>query len=134
MTAPIQFAYSRLVNWVILQECTNALSFNQLEMCKVLPYTLTPMIRSFRHKGLRTLYQRGEVSGMRADHIARLRRLLAALDVAQTPSSMDRPGNRLHMLRGNLEGFWAVSVSGNWRLIFRFVGTDVELVDYLDYH
>ena len=43
---------------------------------------------------------------------------------------MDRPGYRLHLLRGKLDGFWA----GNWRLVFRFVGTDVELVDYLDYH
>ncbi|WP_429415055.1 type II toxin-antitoxin system RelE/ParE family toxin [Pseudomonas plecoglossicida] len=92
------------------------------------------MIRCFRHKGLRLLYQRGDESGVRADHVARLRRLLASLEVAQTPFNMDRPGNRLHMLRGNLEGFWAVNVSGNWRLVFRFVGTDVELVDYLDYH
>jgi len=50
------------------------------------------------------------------------------------PSNMNRPGNRLHPLYGKLDGFWAVNVSGNWRLVFRFVGTDVELVDYLDYH
>jgi len=47
---------------------------------------------------------------------------------------MDRPGYRLHPLRGDLDGFWAVSISGNWRVIFHFVSTDVELVDYLDYH
>jgi len=47
---------------------------------------------------------------------------------------MNRPGNRLHPLHGKLDSFWAVNVSGNWRLVFRFVGTDVELVDYLDYH
>jgi proteic killer suppression protein len=47
---------------------------------------------------------------------------------------MERPGSRLHHLHGHLHGFWAVNVSGNWRLVFRFIGTDVELVDYLDYH
>ncbi|MEX5586543.1 MAG: type II toxin-antitoxin system RelE/ParE family toxin [Gammaproteobacteria bacterium] len=92
------------------------------------------MIRSFRHKGLKILYQRGDTFGVRADHVARLRRLLASLEVAQTPSNMDRPGYRLHLLRGKFDGFWAVSVSGNWRLVFRFIGTDVELIDYLDYH
>ncbi|MFJ1571929.1 type II toxin-antitoxin system RelE/ParE family toxin [Pseudomonas sp. NPDC088322] len=92
------------------------------------------MIRSFRHKGLRALYQRGDTSGVRADQVARLRRLLASLAVAQSPADMDRPGYRLHPLRGNLDGFWAVSISGNWRVIFHFVSTDVELVDYLDYH
>ena len=92
------------------------------------------MIKSFRHKGLRLLYQRRDTSGVRADHVARLRRLLASLEVAQTPSNLDRPGYRLQLLRGKLDGFWAVNVSGNWRLVFRFVGTDVELVDYLDYH
>jgi proteic killer suppression protein len=92
------------------------------------------MIKSIRHKGLRLLYQRRDTSGVRADHVARLRRLLASLEVAQTPSNLDRPGYRLHLLRGKLDGFWAVNVSGNWRLVFRFVGTDVELVDYLDYH
>lgn len=47
---------------------------------------------------------------------------------------MDEPGMCLHPLKGELTGFWSVSVSGNWRVIFRFIGTDVELVDYLDYH
>ncbi|WP_144175723.1 type II toxin-antitoxin system RelE/ParE family toxin [Pseudomonas sp. Kh13] len=92
------------------------------------------MIISFRHKGLRLLHQQRDSSGVRADHVNRLRRLLASLEVAQTPTDMNRPGNRLHPLHGKLDSFWAVNVSGNWRLVFRFVGTDVELVDYLDYH
>ena len=66
--------------------------------------------------------------------LLRLRRLLASLDVAQAPGDLDRPGNRLHPLKGKLAGYWSVSVSGNWRVIFRFDGSDVELVDYLDYH
>ncbi|ANC05413.1 MULTISPECIES: type II toxin-antitoxin system RelE/ParE family toxin [Pseudomonas] len=92
------------------------------------------MIRSFRHKGLKALYQRDDRSGVRADHVPRLRRLLASLEIAKGPHDMERPGNRIHPLRGHLEGYWAVNVSGNWRLVFRFVGTDAELVDYLDYH
>lgn len=92
------------------------------------------MIRRFRHKGLKALHQRGETSGVRADHVARLRRLLASLDVAQAPRDLDRPGNRLHPLKGNFSGYWSVSVSGNWRVVFCFDGTDVDLVDYLDYH
>ena len=87
------------------------------------------MIRRFRHKGLKALYQRGDPSGVRADHVARLLRLLASLDVAQTPRDIDRPGNRLHSLKGRLDGYWSVSVSGNWRVVFCFHGTDVDLVD-----
>ncbi len=98
-----------------------------------LPYTLG-MIKSFRHKGIKALYLTGNAKGVRADHVARLRRVLASLDVAKVPDDMDEPGMRLYPLKGELAGFWSVSVSGNWRVIFRFIDTDVELVDYLDYH
>jgi proteic killer suppression protein len=61
--------------------------------------------------------------------------VLSALDIAAVPDDMDEPGMCLHLLKGELAGFWSVSVSGNWRVIFRFVGADVYLVDYyLDYH
>ncbi|MDN6855843.1 type II toxin-antitoxin system RelE/ParE family toxin [Pseudomonas sp. CAN2814] len=92
------------------------------------------MIRSFRHKGLRALYQLGDPRGVRADHVPRLKRILAALESANGPRDMDLPGYRLHGLKGSLSGYWSVSVSGNWRVIFRFVDSDVELLDYLDYH
>jgi len=92
------------------------------------------MIKTFRHKGLKALYLSGSTRGVRVDHVARLRRLLSALEHATGPQDMDRPGNRLHLLKGELADFWSVSVSGNWRLVYRFDGVDVELVDYLDYH
>ncbi|MGV8399244.1 type II toxin-antitoxin system RelE/ParE family toxin [Pseudomonas aeruginosa] len=92
------------------------------------------MIRSFRHKGLRALHERGDTSGVRANHVARLRRILSALELASKPTDMDRPGNQFHYLKGRLEGFWSVSVSGNYRVIFRFDGSDVVQVDYLDTH
>lgn len=92
------------------------------------------MIKSFRHKGLKALHTKGDAKGVKAEHVSRLLRLLASLEVATEPAGMDRPGNRLHPLKGKEKGFWAVSVSGNWRIIFCFDGSDVELVDYLDYH
>lgn len=92
------------------------------------------MIKSFKHKGLKALHNKGDASGVRAEHVARLRRLLLLLDVAAAPDDLDRPGYRLHTLKGELKGYWAMDVSGNWRIIFRFIGSDIELVNYLDYH
>ena len=60
--------------------------------------------------------------------------LLARLDASRDPGDMGLPGLRLHQMTGNLEGYWAVDVSGNWRVVFRFDGPDVYDVDYLDYH
>jgi toxin HigB-1 len=92
------------------------------------------MIRSFRHKGLKKLYERGTRQGVKSDHATRLRLILARLDASQSPTDMDLPGLHLHPLKGELRGFWAVSVSDNWRVIFRFEENNVVDVDYVDYH
>jgi proteic killer suppression protein len=92
------------------------------------------MIQSFRHKGLRQFYQAGSKAGIQSQHEKRLRLILARLDAAREPKDMSLPGLRLHPMTGRLEGFWAVDVSGNWRIVFRFDGHDVYDVDYLDYH
>lgn len=92
------------------------------------------MITGFRHKGLRQYYQSGRKVGIQAQHANRLRLILAKLDAAREPRDMNLPGLRLHNMTGDLEGFWAVDVSGNWRIIFRFDGPDVCEVDYLDDH
>ncbi|MBC3482985.1 type II toxin-antitoxin system RelE/ParE family toxin [Pseudomonas sp. SWRI59] len=92
------------------------------------------MIISFRHKGLRILHETGNTRGVQAAHIQRLKRQLQFLDRAMTAQDVSLPGWHLHSLKGDLSGFWSISVSGNWRLTFRFTGSDVELVDYLDYH
>ncbi len=92
------------------------------------------MIKSFRHKGLERFFRTGSRRGIQPDHAPRLSRQLAALDAARCPSDMDFPGWKLHRLRGQLDRYWSVSVSGNWRLIFAFEGSDAVLVDYLDYH
>jgi len=92
------------------------------------------MIRSFRHRGLRLLHERGDASRVHAAHRTRIARILSYLNVARMPRDMDFPGLRLHPLTGNLSGFWSVSVSGNWRIIFRFEGSHVADVDLVDYH
>lgn len=92
------------------------------------------MIISFRHKGLRLLYETGSAKGIQAAHKAKLLSILAALDVAQAPSELSLPSYRLHPLKGDMAGHWSIWVNGNWRITFRFVGPDVELVDYRDYH
>ena len=92
------------------------------------------MIKSFQRKGLRGFYETGSTRGIRADHAKRLSRMLQFMDRAMAPDDLDLPGWRLHPLRGELAEFWSLSVSGNWRVIFRFIGSDIELVDYLDYH
>ena len=92
------------------------------------------MIVGFRHKGLRLLYESGSTRGVNAAHAPKLRSILAALDVAATPDELALPSYRLHRLKGGLKGHWSIWVNGNWRVTFRFVGADVELVDYQDYH
>ncbi|MDR2820217.1 MAG: type II toxin-antitoxin system RelE/ParE family toxin [Desulfovibrio sp.] len=92
------------------------------------------MITGFRHKGLEAFYRIGMTKDIQAAHIAKLGRILGALDVAAGPEDLNFPSFRLHPLKGTLKGFWLITVNGNWRVIFRFAGGDVELVDYLDYH
>jgi proteic killer suppression protein len=92
------------------------------------------MIVSFRHKGLRALYEKDSIRGIQADQAAKLRRILTALDAANDPGDLEIPGFRLHSLSGKLNGHWSIWVNGNWRVIFRFIESDVELVDYQDYH
>lgn len=92
------------------------------------------MIRSFRHKGLEAFYTKGSKAGIQPAHAERLRRQLTALEFAKRPDDMNAPGWRWHPLKGELRGFFAVTVNGNWRLIYRFRDGDAELVDYLDYH
>lgn len=92
------------------------------------------MIKSFRHKGLRTLFEAGNTAGIQPSHAKRLRMQLVALDTAQTIDDMDVPGFRLHPLKGNLDGRWSVTVSGNWRMTFEFRDGNAYVLDYEDYH
>lgn len=92
------------------------------------------MIKSFRHKGLEAFHQTGSLAGIQPIHAKRLREQLTALSVAHGTEDLIRPGWRLHGLTGDRAGYFSLTVQANWRLVFRFDGADVELVDYLDYH
>ena len=92
------------------------------------------MIKSFKHKGLQRYYESGNKVGIQARHAVKIRLILGRLDAALVPNDMNLPGLRLHQLAGDYRSFYAVDVSGNWRILFRFDGHDVFDVDYLDYH
>ncbi|MHB1544741.1 MAG: type II toxin-antitoxin system RelE/ParE family toxin [Gammaproteobacteria bacterium] len=92
------------------------------------------MIRSFRHRGLERFFARSDYRGIPAQFAPRLERMLDRLDAAVRPEDMRLPGYRFHRLQGKLRGTYAVSVSDNWRLTFRFDGKDAIHVDLGDYH
>lgn len=92
------------------------------------------MIESFRHKGLRRFWGDSDGSKLPAQMLDRIERVLDFLDIAVTPEDMDQTTFRLHPLKGDLKGFWAVTVRANWRIIFRIENGNAYDVDFLDYH
>ena len=92
------------------------------------------MIVSFRHRGLKRLYERGDRSRVSPQLVDQAEDILGLLDMAKDSEDMDLPGYRLHRLRGNLRGFWSITVSGNWRIMFRFDGGNAFDIDLIDYH
>ena len=92
------------------------------------------MIKGWKHKGLKKFYETGSKAGIQPKHAEILRMLLFQLANAIKPEDMNTPGNNFHPLQGNLDRYYSVKVSGNWRIIFQFEGMDAILVDYIDYH
>lgn len=92
------------------------------------------MIQGFRHNGLKRLFERGDASGINAEFVEKLENILAVLNRSRRPADMGLPGFRLHPSKGNLRGFWSVTVSANWRVVFRFENGDAFDVDLIDYH
>lgn len=92
------------------------------------------VIKSFRHKGLEQYFLTGSKSGIQPAHAQKLQVMLTAMESAAQAADLNAPGWRLHELKGARKGFFSLSVSGNWRVIFCFDNQDIELVDYLDYH
>ena len=92
------------------------------------------MIGSIRHKGLAALFYDDQTKGVKPSLVERLRHILALLETAFTIEDMNIPGLKLHQLKGDLAGFYAVAVSGNWRVIFRFEDGQANDVDLIDYH
>ncbi len=83
---------------------------------------------------MKRLYERGDRSKIRADLVDKVERILARLDQALVIEDMNLPGYRLHELKGDLKGFWSVSISGNWRIIFRFESGKARDIEMIDYH
>lgn len=95
------------------------------------------MILNIRHRGLDRLYQGGSARGLEKALVPRILRILQLLDVVTDPAEVQAaatPGQRFHALAGDYVGYYSMSVSGNWRIVFRFVGSDVTDVDLVDYH
>jgi len=92
------------------------------------------MIESFKHKGLKRLYEEDDRSKLAADMVEKIRLVLSALEEAGSIDDLDQPSFRLHPLKGDLEGRWAITVRANWRIVFRFEGDKASNVDLVDYH
>ena len=92
------------------------------------------MIKSSAHKGLKDFYETGSKKGIQPGHAPKLARMLDRLDASTEPQDMNLPGYRLHQHKGDMHDIWSVTVNGNWRMTFYFVGKDAYLVDYMDYH
>jgi len=92
------------------------------------------MIRSFKHKGLQQFFITGSRKGIQPEHADKIARILDRLDACTAPADMSLPGYRLHELKGQESGTWAVIVNGNWRVTFKFEGQNAVAVDYRDYH
>ncbi len=92
------------------------------------------MIVTFRHKGLKRLYEDDDRRLLPPEMMERIREILTALDAARSLEGLNRPSFQLHPLKGRLKGFWAVVVRANWRIIFRFADGKVFDVDLVDYH
>jgi toxin HigB-1 len=92
------------------------------------------MIERFRHKGLKVLFEEGDPTSVNPQHVEKIENILGLLDVAQDIEDMNVPTFRLHALKGDLKGFWAVTVRANWRIIFRFADGRASDVDLIDYH
>jgi toxin HigB-1 len=92
------------------------------------------MIKNFKHRGLKKLFEDGDRSKVRADHVQKIETILAHLDAAEEIDNMGLPGFHLHTLKGDRAGFWSVTVRANWRIIFRFENGTAYDVDLIDYH
>ena len=92
------------------------------------------MIRTFKHRGLKRLYERGDRSLIRADLVGTVEEILTLLDRAATLQALNLPGYRLHQLKGDRKGIWAMTIRANWRIIFRFEEGDAFDVELVDYH
>ena len=104
------------------------------DTCAKTALRLSSVIESIKHKGLRQLFEDDNPKGVSAEHVRKLRQILAALEAAQMLEGLDLPTFRLHPLKADLKGFWAITVRANWRVTFQFKDGKASDVDLVDYH
>lgn len=92
------------------------------------------MIKSFKHKGLKRYWEKNDRRGIQNQHARKLKRVLDLLNAATIVDDCNFPGARLHLLEPKKENIWSVTISGNWRVVFKFENNNVYIVDYKDYH
>ncbi|MCW2481541.1 type II toxin-antitoxin system RelE/ParE family toxin [Candidatus Symbiopectobacterium sp. NZEC135] len=92
------------------------------------------MIKSFKHKGLKKFFLKNDPSGLEQNLIGRIRTRLTVIDAADRIEAIDMLGYDLHPLKGDRKNIWSISVSGNWRITFRFIDGDAEILNLEDYH
>ena len=92
------------------------------------------MIKSFKHKGLQKYFETGSTAGIQPAHKQKIRMRLVALDTATGIEDIDLPGFRLHPLKGNKQGLWAIDVNKNWRITFEYTEGNAYILNYEDYH
>ena len=92
------------------------------------------MIRTFKHRGLERFFKKGDHLGIIAKTEVRTERMLDRLDTVPRPEDMNIPGYKFLPLSGTRKGTYTVTVTGNWRITFRFDGEAVIDVDLEDYH
>ncbi len=92
------------------------------------------MIKSFKHRGLKKFFLKNNPSNLNPEHITRIQDILTILNIAKSIQQINVPGLRLHQLKGSYEGYWSVTDSGNYRIVFKFEEEDVYEIDYIDYH
>ncbi|EAB8175380.1 TPA: type II toxin-antitoxin system RelE/ParE family toxin [Escherichia coli] len=92
------------------------------------------MIKSFKHKGLKLLFEKGVTSGIPAQDADRINDRLQAIDTAKDIAELNRPIYKLHPLKGDREGYWSITVRANWRITFQFINGDAYILNYEDYH
>jgi toxin HigB-1 len=92
------------------------------------------MIQSFKHKGLKQFFEDDDSRGLNPEHVRKIRQILALMHAAEKIADLDYVTFRLHPLKGNLAGFWSLTVRANWRIIFRFENGHALDVDLVDYH
>ncbi len=89
---------------------------------------------SFRHRGLKRLFEREDRSLIRPGLVETVENILFALDEAANVQDLAIPRYRLHPLKGALKGYWSVTVKANWRIVFQFKEGHAYRVELIDYH